>query len=159
MDKDFKLVNPDWSRFTLHTYEVDDATMVDPHDDTRVLQGEWVELTADDKVVRTTDEAVLHFPMVDIPGQYDVQAIQGISVIKMGNFEVLTTVFNDGLGVGDAGELNALGQPFMIDAKSWNPGPNNRGIPTLWAAWPDLLVGYVTKVPSGGYIKLQTVTF
>lgn len=159
MDKDFKIVNPDWSRLTFHTYSVDDPTMVDPHDTTRVIQGEWVEITADDKVIRCLDEAVLHFPMVDIPGQYDVQAVQGISVVKFGNFEVETTVYNNGLGVVDPGELKTLGQPFMIDTKSFDPGPNNRGIPTLWAAWPDLLVGYVTRVPSGGVIKLQTVCF
>jgi hypothetical protein len=152
MDKDFKVTNPDWSRLTFHTYSVDDATMVDPQDATRVIQGEWVELTADDKVIRCTDEEVLHFPMVDIPGQYDVQAVEGISVIKLGNFEVETTVY-------DTATLNTLGQPFMIDSIAFLPGPNNRGIPTLWLASPDVLVGYVTKAPSSGVIKLQTVIF
>jgi hypothetical protein len=152
MDKDFKILNPDWSRFWTHTYEVDDATMVDPHDDTRVLQGEWVELAADDKVVRTTGPNVLHFPMLDIPGQYDVQAIEGISVLKMGNFEVDTSV-------SDTATLNALGQAVEIDVIAYAPGPNNRGIPTLWGGWPAVLVGFVTKAPVSGRIRFQTVCF
>jgi hypothetical protein len=152
MDKDFKVLNPDWSRFWLFTYECDDATMTDPSDDTRVVQGEWVELAAGDKVVRTTDEAVLHFPVVDLVGQYDVQALNSVSVIKMGNFEVDTTVY-------DSATLTTLGQQFMIDVIAFGPGSNNRGIPTIWSASPDLLVGFVTRAPASSRIKLQTVCF
>ena len=152
MDKDFKIIKPDWSRFTQATFEVTDPTMVDPSDDTRVIQGEWVEMAADLKVQRTTDEEVLHWPKLDLDGQYDVQAIEGISTIQFGNFMVDTTVYN-------SATLNALGQPFMIDAIAFGPGGNNRGIPTLWAAWPDVLVGYVVKAPANSRVILATVCF
>jgi hypothetical protein len=153
MDKAFKIINPDWSRFWTVTHEVDDATMVDPDDATRVLQGEWVELAADSKVVRTTTPNVIHFPMVDIPGQFDVQATSSISLLRFGNFEVDTSVY-------DTATLTTLGQAVEIDVIAFAPGPNNRGIPTLWSgALPALLVGYVTKAPASGRIRFQTVCF
>jgi hypothetical protein len=152
MDKAFKIINPDWSRLWTVTHQVADPTMVDPHDDTRVLQGEWVELAANNEVVRTTSPNVLHFPMVDIPGQYDVQATSSISVLRFGNFEVDTSVYN-------AANLNALGQAVEIDMVAYNPGLNNRGIPEIWSGAPALLVGFVTKAPVSGRIRIQTVCF
>lgn len=152
MDKDFKILNPDWSRMWLKSYEVTDASMVDPEDATRVIQGEWVEMAADLKVQRTTDEEVLHWPKLDLRGQYDVQAISQVSVVQQGNFMVETTVY-------DTATLTNLGQPFMIDAIAFAPGPNPRGIPTLWTAWPDVLCGYVVKAPASSKIVLQTTIF
>lgn len=157
MDRHFKILNPDWSRFWTHTYEVADSTMVDPRDDTRVIQGEWVELAANDKVTRATGPNVLHFPKLDLDGQYDVQAIEGVSVIKTGNFEVETDVY-------DTATLTTLGQAVEIDVVAFTApyaaAPSNRGIPTLWVgAFPALLVGYVTRAPSGGKIRLQTICF
>jgi hypothetical protein len=154
MDKDFKIINPDWSRLWFQSYEVADVTMVDPDDETRVIQGEWVELAADSKMTRATAATVLHFPKVDIDGQYDVQAINSISVLQMGNFEVDTAIY-------DTGTLTALGDLVEIDVVSYAPGPNNRGIPTVWSAdWSTgLLVGMVTKAPASGRIRFQTVCF
>jgi len=108
MDKDFKVIKPDWSRIWPASYEVADASMVDPEDATRVIQ--------------------------------------------FGNFMVDTAVF-------DSATLTTLGQPFMIDAVNFAPGPNPRGIPTLWASWPDVLVGYVVKAPASNRIVLATVCF
>ena len=158
MDYHFKILNPDWSRFWTHTYEVADTTMVDPRDDTRVIQGEWVEIhTVPDQVTRATNPNVLHYPKVDRDGQYDVQAINSISVIKTGNFEVDTDVY-------DTATLATVGQPVEIDQILFTaPGAaaaSNRGIPTLWSGvWPALLVGYVTRAPVSGRIRFQTVCF
>jgi len=152
MDKDFKVIKPDWSRIWPASYEVADASMVDPEDATRVIQGEWVEMDSDMKVKRCADEEVLHWPKVDLDGQTDVQATEMVSVIQFGNFMVDTAVF-------DSATLTTLGQPFMIDAVNFAPGPNPRGIPTLWASWPDVLVGYVVKAPASNRIVLATVCF
>ena len=153
MDKDFKILNPDWSRIWLRSYEVTDASMVDPDDDTRVIQGEWLEMAADLKLQRTTDEEVLHYPKLDLRGQYDVQAVRMVSVVQAGNFMVETPVY-------DSATLTTRGQPFMIDAINFAPGAANpRGIPTLWAAWPDVLTGYVVKDQANGKIVLQTTIF
>ena len=153
MDKDFKIINPDWSRLWRQTYEVADVTMVDPNDATRVLQGEWVELAANSQMTRATAATVLHFPKVDIDGQYDVQALNAISVVQMGNLEVDTSVY-------DTSTLTALGNMVEIDVVSYNPGPNNRGIPTVWSnTVTDVLIGMVTKAPVGGRIRFQTVCF
>lgn len=147
MTVNFKLVSP-FSSIQRRSFEYGTPAELKPTDANPLVDGEWLELTAAYKMDRGTGAAeVPSWPVFAETGRYETQALGQIPMLYGGFFEADTLVYA-------AGTL-AVGSPVVVkDVANWQgTGLTKRGLVEVGADTSALVVGYVTRIVSGGYMR------
>ena len=143
MVENFRLVTP-VEKIERKDLPLADPTLVNPNSANPLLDGEFVERDANYKAIRAGGDKLAWLVFAE-RGRTDVQAIRRVPVLYMGTYEADTLIF-------DATAL-AHGDPLMIDDVTIDTltksGLKKHGGGT------ELVVGYVTKLPTNNGQKLR----
>jgi hypothetical protein len=122
-----------------------DPTLASPNNANPLLDGEFLEYDANYKGVRAGGD-ILCWAVWSERGRMDVQALRQVPTLYMGTYEADTLIMDP------AGPI-ALGDPLMV---------TNVTIDTLTKSGlaqhgggAELVVGYVTRIPSSNNNKLR----
>lgn len=154
----FRLVEP-YMELHRRVFEVASGLQasLDPYDTNPVSDGEWLSLDSSYNLARAADShgtiTVQSFPVLDLKGQYDVQASKRLTVAMGGFFEADTRICTTTSIV--------LGSPLVVADVSPDAGTNKglillpaNGGGTAVVGW---IVGYCTKAPADGWIRFARV--
>lgn len=128
---------------TRRDFALADPSLLKPLATLPLLEGEWMELDANYKLVRGTGTSPASFPVHTERGRYDTQAIGKANVLFAGQYEAETSVIEGVIGTFVVG--------YMIKLAAVTAGANTGrvGIKICTAGVPqtnDVVVGVVTKV-------------
>ena len=155
MSLDFNLVS-EFTSIHRRSFELNDATLLDPSGADPLVLGEWLELlpTGGGKMIRGASGAagslVPSFPVFSERGRYETQALGKVPMLYMGAFEADTKIF-------DATGIVTVGQPLMVADTGVGA---QRGL-KLHTGAGVLVVGYVTRLPTNnnGFLRfIRTLT-
>jgi hypothetical protein len=127
-------------------FYLEDVTLLNPINANPILDGEWLELSANYKLQRGSGEqAGPAFQCWSERGRYDTQAIGKTTVLFIGGYEAETSICDlTGMAVGNALVI----QDVTIG------GAVKRGLAKLGAGGGEhLTVGWVTRLPGGGKVR------
>lgn len=121
--------------------------ILNPLDANPLLDGEWLELDANYKLVRGTGEGVSAnvFPVHTERGRYDTQAIGKTNVLMLGMYEAETKIM-------DATSL-LLGSPLTIQDCTIGGVAGKRGVKLEGATALRTRVGFVSKLISSTKVR------
>lgn len=116
-----------------------------------LVEGEWLEIDTNYKLVRGTGEGVSMntFVVHTERGRYDTQAIRKINVLMLGMYEADTQI------VDTTGPL-ALGDALTVQDVTIG-GIVRRGLKKAGATAGRVVVGYVSKLYSSGPTQVRFV--
>ncbi len=123
-----------------------DPTLLNPNNANPLIDGEWVEIDTNYKLVRGTgNSASPAFQVFTERGRYDTQAIGKADILFIGGYEAETTVCDlTGLAVGNQ----------LVVADVTVSGLTKRGLKKLPAASGTYnVVGRVTRLPGSGKVR------
>jgi len=149
-DRQFEVVAPDLSVLFRKPLEVADLGLLDPESTSPVplIDGEFVQLNAAYKYIRSVDPTKLSYATIEDRGDYGVQASRKLSALFLGSYEADTVVFNSA--------LTTLGAPLMIGAVTIG-GLVRAGLVAHTGS--NIIIGYVnrTAATNGGRLRFQQV--
>ena len=148
-DRKFEIIRPTLDRLMREPLEVSDARLVDPNNTAVVplIDGELVQVTAEYKWNRASDNDVPSFFCIEDRGDYGVQASKRLTAIMGPSFVADTIVYDTA--------LVTLGEDVMIGTVSNTlSGSVNRA--GLVAVSAGLVLGYVLRVAAnnGGRLRI-----
>jgi hypothetical protein len=127
-----------------------DPTLLNPNNANPVIDGEWLELDANYKLIRGSGNGTSNhgaFQLFAERGRYDTQAIGKTTVLFIGGYEAETTVTDT--------TSMAVGNQLVI-ADVTVGGLTRRGLLKLPAgAGTYFVVARVTRLPGGGKVRYQ----
>lgn len=145
-----------------------DPTLADPTNAVCLVDGEWMTLDTNGKLIRATDvttegavTTTLSFPLFAERGRYDVQANsqRKMPVLFMGQYEFETRIYSVAANINGAGNsaMNAMLQPLramtiILGSRKYTGlvgAALNDNVP---------IVGYVTRLPSANGGKLRFIS-
>lgn len=151
-DRRFEVVYPtSWDRLMRPSHEVADKDLLNPnvaYPKVPLMDGEFLQLNSEYKLVRATDLAAPAFAWMEWRGDMNVQGSGVGAIIKGGTYEADTIMY-------DIASL-AVGSPLMIGTVTVD-GLSHTGLVLHTAS--NWIVGYVQKMPAsnGGRLRfLQT---
>ena len=127
-------------------FELADPTILEPAGANPLLEGEFLELDANYKMVRNTGDGLLPaFACVSESGRYETQAIQKSAFLFLGAYEAETKVFDASLEA----TITTAGQALMVNDVTIG-ALTRRGLTALPGspAGTEFTIGYVTKLPA-----------
>lgn len=154
----------------LRDYPIADKTLADPLNALAFVDGEYVSLDANGKLVRACDVtsgtavgAILSFPLFAERGRTDIQAMseRKMPIFLFGDFEADTRIFDATVahGAGGGAAISFMGQPL----KSGTITLGSRNYVGLighgGASDTDPIVGLVTKLPANNSGQLRYMRF
>lgn len=143
MVENFRLVTP-VERLERKDLSLADPTLANPNGSNPLLDGEFLEYDSSYKGVRAGG-LILSWAVFAERGRTDVQALRKVPVLYMGPYEADTLIM-------DATSI-ALGDPLMVDdvtiSALTKSGLKKHG------GGSELVVGYVTRIPSSNGQKLR----
>lgn len=145
MVENFRLVTP-VERLERKDLSLADPTLANPNGANPLLDGEFLEYDSSYKGVRAGG-LILSWAVFAERGRSDVQALRKVPVLYMGPYEADTLIM-------DATAI-ALGDPLMVDdvtiSALTKSGLKKHG------GGSELVVGYVTRIPSSNGQKLRFI--
>ena len=125
-------------------FVVADRTLIDPTNANPLMDGEFMNIDANYKIIRGINQSV-GYALFAERGRYDVQTIGKSPILFMGGYEANTRVFTPG-GITHGCALEISAAVSLDGTKS--------GL-KVWAAGP--IIGYVTRLPAnnGGRLRFQ----
>lgn len=145
----FELVT-ELQTLTRRDFPVAVPAILNPLNAQPLVEGEWLEIDTNYKLVRGTGEglAMNVFPVHTERGRYDTQAILKANVLMLGMYEADTQIVDTtALGVGDALTV----QDVTIG------GIVRRGLKKAGVTSGRVVVGYVSKLYTSGPTKVRFV--
>lgn len=130
-------------------FYIADPALLNPIGANPLLDGEWLSLDTNYKLVRGTGTLTTRsFQVWTERGRYDTQAIQKVTVLFANSYEAETSIVNlTGLAVGD----------WLMVGDVTVGGLTKKGL--IKAAGTGLVVGSVTRLPTGKVRYLKTDPF
>ena len=149
-----------------------DPTLAQPSNPVCLVDGEWLTINGSYQAIRASDITSVgavkpsgapfpprSFPLFAERGRYDVQAMSltKMPLLYRGDYEFDTRIFDATAAVGSGAAITAVMQPLKIATIAFG-GRNFTGLVghgLLSGGDTDLVVGYVTKLPStnGGQLR------
>lgn len=141
----FELVT-ELQTLTRRDFDVASSAILQPFNANPLIDGEWLTLDANYQLIRGTGEGVdpNAFVVHSERGRYDTQAIGKANVLMLGMYEARTKVV-------DTTSL-ALGSPLTVQDVTYQ-GATKRGLKLGGATSGRVIVGFVTKLNDGGYVR------
>ena len=142
-----------------------DPTLADPTDAAVLVDGEWVILDTSYRILRAASissagnaATVRSFPLWAERGRYDVQALSGrkMPVVWLGESEWDTRVYDATATVGSGAQITAIMQPLKVASITIGSRKYTGLVGHGGANDTNPVVGYVTKLPSGGKLRFRT---
>lgn len=132
---------------TRRDFQLGNEAILNPLDANPLLDGEWLELDANYKLIRGTGEGLSAnvFPVHTERGRYDTQAIGKTNVLMLGMYEAKTKIY-------DSTSL-LLGSPLTVQDVTIGGVAGKRGLKLEGATALRTRVGYVSKLLDGGYVR------
>ena len=140
-----------------------DKTLADPNNAVALVDGEWMTLDANMKLIRATtigsvgNPAALHsFPLFAERGRYDVQAMaeRKMPILFLGQYEFNTRIFDASAAIGSGAVIGTMLQPLKVATITIGTR-NYTGL--VGSAYNDTvpIVGYLTRLPAqnGGRLR------
>lgn len=127
-------------------FYLEDATLLNPLNANPILDGEFLQISANYKLERGSGtQATPAFQVFAERGRYDTQAIGKTVVLYIGGYEAETSVCDTGsLGIGDS--------LVVVDVTVGVAG--KRGLQKVSGTpGPYRVFGYVTRLPGGGKVR------
>ncbi len=118
-----------------------DPTLLQPNNANPLVDGEWLELDANYKLIRGSSEGVSPnvFPVFTERGRYDTQAIGKATVLMLGMYEAETKIYSSsGL---------VLGSPLTVQDVTIS-ALTKKGLKDEGATTDRIVVGYASKILS-----------
>lgn len=117
-----------------------DPTILNPNGANPLLDGEWLEINSSYKAVRGSGASLVPtYPVLDLRGQSDTQAIQKATLAFLGMYEAETAIFDStGLAVGDPLIVTDVTIASLTRRGLKKPTANGQH---LVVAWCDRIVG------------------
>jgi len=151
---------------TRRDFPLADPTLSDPLNAVALVDGEWMTLDANYKLIRAAAigtpgaRATLRsFPLFAERGRYDVraQADKKMPILFLGSYEFDTRVFDSSVALGSGAAITAVLQPLKVATITVvSAGRNFVGLVGHGgSADTDPIVGYVTRLPSANGGKLR----
>lgn len=147
-------------------YRLADATLANPHNAIALVDGEYMVLDNNYKLVRATDittpgnRATQHsYPLFAERGRTDVRAQADVKmpIVFMGDFESDTRIFDAAAALGSGAAITFAGQPLKVATITLG-GRNYTGLVGHGgSADTDPIVGRVTRLPASNGGKLRYV--
>lgn len=150
-----------------------DPTLADPFSSTPLVDGEWLTLDANYKLVRASDVAVngnpsaasLVFPHWNESGRSDMlaNAARSTTVIYLGDYEVDTRIYDATVSIGSGAVISAVGQPLKVATITLALAAGGTRLFTGLVGHGGHgtddapIVGYVTRLPANNGTKLRFV--
>lgn len=142
-----------------------DPTLANPGNALCLVDGEWMTLDANGKLVRATDvtnvgdaATKLAFPLFAERGRYDVQAMaeRKMPVLFMGQYEFETRIYDATANIDGSGNaaINTILQPLSVMTITLG-GRNYTGLVGRALSANVPIVGYVTRLhgSNGGRLR------
>lgn len=154
----------------LSTHRLDlppaDPTLLLPYNAEALVDGEWMVINSDNKVVRAADvttvgdaATTISFPWWVEKGRTDVQAIQKGTLIVMGQYIFNTRIYDGKSNIGGSGNpaITTMLQPVKV-ATVQLAGRNYVGL--VGSSYNDNspVVGYVFRLPQSNGGKLRFIS-
>lgn len=151
---------------TRRDFPLADPTLSDPLNAVALVDGEWMTLDSNYKLVRAAAigspgaRATLRsFPLFAERGRYDVRATadKKMPILFLGSYEFDTRVFDSTAALGSGAAITAVLQPLKSATITVaSAGRNFVGLVGHGgSADTDPIVGYVTRLPSANGGKLR----
>lgn len=143
-----------------------DPDLANPLNAVALVDGEWMKLDANYKIVRATtigtvgnEAAARSYPLWAERGRTDVQALgeRKMPVLWLGNWEFNTRIYDASAVVGAGAAITAVDQPLKVVTITIG-GRNYTGLVGHGGSGDSaLVVGYVTRLPAanGGRLRLR----
>jgi hypothetical protein len=145
-----------------------DKTLSDPSNPLCLLDGEWMSLNNDQKLVRAADVATVgtavagvSFPLFAERGRTDVMAMadRKMPVLFLGQYEFDTRLYSVAANIGGSGNAAIANVLQPVKAMTITIGTRNY-IGLVGSSYSDnaAIVGYVTRLPSknGGKLRFMS---
>lgn len=149
-----------------------DPTLAQPLNSLALVDGEWMTLNSNYKILRAADVTVLgtagaagratvkSFPLWAERGRYDVQAIAGtkMPVLFMGHYEFDTRIFDATAVVGSGAAVTTVMQALKVATIALG-GRNYCGLVGHGGSADTApVIGYVTRLPASNGGKLRFIS-
>jgi hypothetical protein len=144
-------------------YTLADRTLADPSNAVCLVDGEWMKFdTSTGKLIRAStigsvgNEATggMLFPWWMERGRTDVQATGKGTVLLFGSWEAETRIYNAAVVVGSGAAITIPGQGLKVATITLGSRNYTGLVGHGGSADASPIVGYVSKLPSGGKLTL-----
>lgn len=148
-------------------FPLEDKTLADPLNAVALVDGEWMTLNTNYKIVRAStigalgNEATLRsFPLFAERGRYDVRAVADVRmpVLFRGEYEFDTRVYNNDVVVGNGAKITTVLQPLKVATVAIGTRNYSGLVGHGGAADNSPVVGYVTRLPANNGGKLRFIS-
>lgn len=103
----FELIT-ELATLTRRDFPLEDVSLLKPVSALPLVEGEWMELTANYKLQRGTGTSAASFPVHTERGRYDTQAIGKTNVLFAGQYEADTAIIEGAIGTFVVGSMLKL---------------------------------------------------
>lgn len=144
-----------------------DPTLCDPQNAAVLIDGEWLTLDTNYKILRATDitdanavAAKRSFPLFAERGRSDVQALSGkkMPILFLGVYEANTRIFSAAANGGHWVAITAVLQPLKIATITIGTRNFSGLVGHAGSSDTDPVVGYVTRLPANNSGQLRFMT-
>jgi hypothetical protein len=138
---------------TRRDFPVKDPDILKPISTNPLVEGEWLDLDLDQKLIRGASQTMSVYPVHTERGRYDTQAIGKANVLFLGQFEAKTAVYET-----NGAPTYTTGAPLKVATMVRADLANKRGLAPSALSSGDVVVGYISKPPANGMLRFVRVS-